>query len=81
MTDFKTHPVRFLSRASNGVMAFGYDGGIYTMASDSAAPERIPVEIHADTEVPVVNRGGRPGFSRRENGCVYQPWGCVCHVG
>ncbi len=61
MTDFKTHPVRFLSRASNGVMAFGYDGGIYTMASDSAAPERIPVEINADTEVPVVKRGVRPG--------------------
>ena len=35
LTDFTTHPVRFLSRAANGTMAFTYNGELYTMASDT----------------------------------------------
>ena len=31
VTDFATHPVRFLSRANSGKLAFTYDGEIYTM--------------------------------------------------
>ena len=31
LTDFKTHPVRFLSRGADGTLAFTYDGEIYTM--------------------------------------------------
>ncbi|MDE6090012.1 MAG: peptidase S41, partial [Duncaniella sp.] len=30
LTDFKTHPVRFLSRGADGTLAFTYDGEIYT---------------------------------------------------
>ena len=47
ITDFKTHPVRFLSRAANGTLAFSYDGGIYTM-KPGQAPSRISVEVVAD---------------------------------
>lgn len=48
ITDFSTHPVRFLSRAANGTMAFTYDGEIYTMASDNSAPAKISVDVVAD---------------------------------
>lgn len=48
LTDFTTHPVRFLSRAANGTMAFTYNGELYTMASDTAAPRKLAVEIVAD---------------------------------
>jgi len=48
LTSFETHPVRFLSRADNGVMAFTYDGEIYTMASDGAKPVKITVDVVAD---------------------------------
>lgn len=43
LTDFKTHPVRFLSRANSGKLAFGYDGEIYTMA-----PGQKPVKLLVD---------------------------------
>lgn len=31
LTSFKNHPVRFLSRANNGTLCFGYKGEIYTL--------------------------------------------------
>lgn len=52
LTDFKTHPVRFLSRAKNGTLAFTYDGEIYTMAGRSARgaarPEKVKIDILTD---------------------------------
>lgn len=42
VTNYKTHPVRFLSRANNGTLCFTYDGEIYTMpASGKAAKVSI----------------------------------------
>jgi len=53
LTDFKTHPVRFLSRANNGTLAFAYDGEIYTMAGRSAAPRKVDITLATDnTERP-----------------------------
>ena len=43
ITDFTQHPVRFLSSADNGVLAFTYDGEIYTMN-----PEESPVKVQID---------------------------------
>ncbi len=43
LTDFKLHPVRFLS-AGNGVISFSYDGKLYTMR-DGATPEKLVVDI------------------------------------
>lgn len=49
LTNFKTHPVRFLSRANDGTMAFTYDGDIYTLASsDGAKPRKVTVDMRAD---------------------------------
>ncbi|MHC4450510.1 MAG: S41 family peptidase, partial [Planctomycetota bacterium] len=31
-TEFKTHPVRFLSRAGDGTLCFGHHGAVYTLA-------------------------------------------------
>ncbi len=44
VTNFKTHPVRFLSMATNGTMCFGYNGEIYTMAK-GGSPKKLVVEI------------------------------------
>lgn len=47
ITDFKTHPVRFLSRSAGGKMAFTYDGSIYTLA-DGEKPVKLTVEAVTD---------------------------------
>jgi len=60
LTSFGTHPVRFLSRAGNGMMAFTYDGEIYTMAGDSAKPVKIKVSVTADDADAVQRMSVRP---------------------
>ena len=53
ITDFTVHPVRFLSRANNGTLAFTYDGEIYTLAGKAARaarrPQKVDITINADT--------------------------------
>lgn len=48
ITDFTTHPVRFLSLANTGKMAFTYDGAIYTMANAQASPKRLTIDVPTD---------------------------------
>ena len=43
LTDFKLHPVRFLSMG-NGVLSFGFDGELYTM-KEGEKPKKINVNI------------------------------------
>ena len=43
VTNFKTHPVRFLS-FGNGVISFGYDGELYTM-KEGNKPKKVKVNI------------------------------------
>ncbi len=47
VTNFKTHPIRFLSIAANGTLCFGYDGEIYTMESGKE-PEKLVIQITND---------------------------------
>ena len=47
VTQFEKHPVRFLTRASNGTLAFSYDGELYTMAP-GGQPKKVAVRISAD---------------------------------
>lgn len=47
LTSFTRNPVRFLSRSDSGVLCFGYDGEVYTMA-EGAAPRRLEVRIAQD---------------------------------
>lgn len=55
LTDFKTHPVRFLSRAADGTLAFTYDGEIYTMKGGKGVPAKLAVAITAD-DAPTVEK-------------------------
>ena len=43
LTDFRMHPVRFLSRGGN-VLSFGYDGELYTLR-EGEAPQKVAVNI------------------------------------
>ena len=56
VTDFSTHPVRFLSQGADGTLAFAYDGEIYTKKSASAKPEKVKINITLDEDEPVVKR-------------------------
>lgn len=47
LTNFKGHPVRFLSIAKDNTLAFGYDGEIYTLTA-GAQPKKVKVQIHND---------------------------------
>ena len=47
LTRFAKHPVRHLSAAGNGTLAFSWDGDIYTMRPGSE-PQKLAVEIIAD---------------------------------
>jgi Tol biopolymer transport system component/C-terminal processing protease CtpA/Prc len=46
VTNFKTHPVRFLSAAKNGTLCFGFDGQIYTQTNGNS--QKLTVNIYAD---------------------------------
>jgi tricorn protease len=47
VTNFKTHPVRFLSASNNGTLCFSYNGELYTRR-DGAEPEKINIIINND---------------------------------
>ncbi|MDR0427851.1 MAG: peptidase S41 [Dysgonamonadaceae bacterium] len=47
VTDFKLHPVRFLSVAQNGTLCFGFDGEIYTLVQGSK-PQKVSVTIREE---------------------------------
>jgi Tol biopolymer transport system component/C-terminal processing protease CtpA/Prc len=49
LTDFKLHPVRFLSVADNGLMAFSWDGGLYTF-NPADKPVKLSVTIRGDAK-------------------------------
>lgn len=54
VTSFKTHPVRFLSMASDGRLCFTYDGEIYTQR-DGGKPQKVNITLTYDDEVLPVN--------------------------
>lgn len=63
LTNFKKHPVRYLSASRNGVLCFSYDGELYTM-TEGGKPRKIAIEIVGDVmENPVstytVHNGSR----------------------
>ncbi len=64
ITSFKTHPVRFLSRANNGTLAFTYDGEIYTMPIGKK-PAKLAINIVEDATPDIqklaVKSGARSG--------------------
>jgi Tol biopolymer transport system component/C-terminal processing protease CtpA/Prc len=49
LTSFKGVPVRFLSLANNGTLAFGFDGQVYTMSA-GGSPKKLDVAISTDSK-------------------------------
>ncbi len=47
VTHFSKNPVRFLTRAKNNTLCFGYDGELYTM-QPGAEPRKVAVRIDVD---------------------------------
>jgi len=47
VTNFTTHPVRFLSISQNGTLCFGYDGSIYTMDNNGNI-NKVDIKINRD---------------------------------
>ena len=47
LTSFKGVPVRFLSIANTGTLAFGFDGQIYTMPA-GGRPQKLDIAVSAD---------------------------------
>ena len=49
VTNFKTHPVRFLSMGSNGTLCYTYDGEIYTQKQGDK-PQKVKIDITRDDQ-------------------------------
>ena len=47
VTSFKTHPVRFLSVANNGLLCYTYDGEIYTQEANGKS-KKLTIDITRD---------------------------------
>src|SRR5207302_4619467 len=47
LTHLSKHPVRFLTRAKSGTLAFSYDGELYTM-KPGGEPQKVRVRLAAD---------------------------------
>ena len=54
VTTFKTHPVRFLSMANNGLLCFTYNGEIYTQKL-GAAPQKLAISLTRDDEAAIAD--------------------------
>lgn len=48
VTRFEKNPVRFLSSAADGTLAFGCDGELYTLAPGAQTPTKVAVRVAAD---------------------------------
>jgi tricorn protease len=71
LTEFEHHPVRHLTRADNGTMAFSWHGDVYTLR-DGRDPQRLDITLGVDGRagVPVrtTMRDGATDFSVASNG-------------
>lgn len=47
VTNFKKHPVRFLSRSNNGVLCYTWDGEIYTQ-TEGGQPKKVDIHLQSD---------------------------------
>ncbi|MDO6434959.1 S41 family peptidase [Flavitalea sp. BT771] len=52
LTHFSKHPVRFLTRANDNTLCFGFDGEIY-IKRGAGEPQKVPVRIAEDGRVVV----------------------------
>ncbi len=62
LTDFSTHPVRFLSVADNGDIALTWDGEIY-LKQGASAPRKVAIDIVEDWADPIIKLPIKSGAS------------------
>jgi len=71
VTTFEKHPVRFLSKAKNGRLCFGWNGEIYTMEV-GGQPQKVAIQVNTDsrlnTEKILAINGGATEFSLAPSG-------------
>jgi Tol biopolymer transport system component len=60
LTHFKGDPVRFLTRASSGLLCFGFKGEIYTM-QEGSQPEKVSIAIYHDQDPTATVQLALPG--------------------
>lgn len=60
VTNYNTHPVRFLSQGADGTLAFTYDGEIYTKRG-AESPKKVKISVVNDDENEVDNIAVRGG--------------------
>ncbi len=51
LTHFETHPVRYLSRADSGTLAFSWHGDLYVMPTGQS-PQALSITMHVDRQLP-----------------------------
>jgi Tol biopolymer transport system component/C-terminal processing protease CtpA/Prc len=72
LTHFTTHPVRSLSVANNGTLAYSWNGEIYTQQPGSTEPTKLNVEIVTDdytrSLVKSIRRSGAESISVSPDG-------------
>jgi len=66
ITSYKDHPVRFLSKANDGTICFGFKGEIYSLKNDQAT--KLNIEIRKDqseiaSTIKSVNKAGEFAIS------------------
>ena len=54
VTSFKTHPVRFLSAAKNGLLCYTYNGEIYTQ-KNGEKPKKLNITLTRDDEAVIAD--------------------------
>lgn len=71
ISSFKLHPVRFLSASNDGVLAYSYDGAIYTQ-KPGEQPSKLNITIAADSRANSRNvvqvNSGASGMAVSPNG-------------
>ena len=55
VTDHSPHPVRFLSQANDGTIAYGYHGSVWVRGTEGTA-RQVPITLRADERTNVVER-------------------------
>lgn len=59
LTSYEQYPVRSLSASRNGVLAYSYDGEIYTLPASGGTPRKVEVEIVTDDYDPDIVKSFR----------------------
>jgi C-terminal processing protease CtpA/Prc/dipeptidyl aminopeptidase/acylaminoacyl peptidase len=72
ITAFDKHPIRFLSAAQTGALAFGYDGEIYVWPAGAKAPQKVAIDMvpseKSNTEHFATLTSGATDFAVSPNG-------------